>query len=550
MKRFFIILGVALMSMTSWAAPKLIDCYDAAVDYYPAYFYSEDGQSMIPLWHIGMRGRGGEFIVVDIVDVDEYGLTHDERLNPDKVYNSVDDIVTDWSGVTLPGAKEDLFQLTGSTIVANYDEDGKISITIDCVCQSGATYHITYVDKCEMVAPEIELDFTDGKITLEDNTQTPRIRNFQIIAEIPGQLSMMVAVNSKHVEGTYTIADVIQEFSDVTWYDEEGNYSTLKMCDVSMVVTADPAHPGSYFYDIHVITKVGWGYHTKLYSTPWQRPVVPITDTVTITADNLRMMDYRESLGELMFLASSPDYSMNLYVRSQDTQGTYGNAEIDFEYNYIWYWEGETEKQAIGFAGEYTYVEEENGDRSLTGWLECSNGVHYILDLRYDHLAPVRTEEVEFEYGSIEDQLDRGGFIIQAENNDCMLQAIVFATQLEGLYSEQDIDWQATMILEYREGYPNGYMLMPLDAEIEVVQQSEDWYDIRITMTLQAEADKTDVAQYIVHMQAEYYNEYQGITNVSESNGASVIKRIENGELILKTADGACYRITGARADY
>lgn len=503
---------------------------------------------MIPLWHIGLRGRGGEFIVVDIVDNDKYGLTHDEHLDPSRVYTAEYDIVTDWSGVTLPGQTEDLFELTGSTFAATYDEDGKISITIDCVCQSGAAYHITYVDKCEMVAPEIELDFSVGKITLEDNTQNPMIRNFQIIAEIPGQLSMMIAVNSSKVEGTYTMADVINDFSDVTWYDEVGDYSTMKLCDVNMEVTADLNHPGSYTYDIHVITKVGWGYHTRLYSTPWQRPVVPITDTATIVANNLRMMDYRESWGELMFLASSPDYSLNLYVRSKEAQGTFGDADIDFEYNYIWYWENEVEKQAIGFAGEYTYVEDEEGNRFLTGWLDCSNGVHYILNLKYDHPEPTRTEEVEFEYGIIDDQLSEGGFVIEAEDEKRLLQVIVYASQLDGLYTEQNIDWQSTFILEYRDGYLNGYPLLPLDAVIEVAQLTEEWFDINIMMTLQAEADKSDVVEYKIYIQAEYYNAGEGIMNVGEPTATTTFKRLENGQLILQTADGACYLVTGARA--
>lgn len=554
MKKLYFSLCLVLVALTSWAAtPVTIDCFDAGIQYYPAYFYSADASEMIPLWHIGLRGRGGEQILVDIVDNEKFGLTHDERLDVTRTYTAEADIVTDWSGVTLPGKTEDLFTQEGSTVQVSYSEDGKITLIVDAVCESGALYHITYTDKCEMVAEEIELDLAAAKITLENNTANSSVRNFQIIAEIPGVMSMMVCVKSNKVEGHYSMEDVISDFSDVTWYDEKGDYSVLRLCDVEMDVTADPMHEGAYDYDIHLVTKVGWGYHAKLHSTPWERPIVPIKDTAVIEANNLRMMDYRAAWGEVLFVASSPDHSLNLYARSNVqgpiTEETYTLATIDLEYNYVWYWEGEQEKQAIGFDGEYTYEEKEDG-RYLTGWLECNNGVHYILNLKYDRAEITRRVEMEFEDAVIEDQLNQGGFILAAEQDTCTLVLAIFSAQIEGSYTEQNLDWQTAYIIEHRNNGELEYMLQPLDAEIEIAPMAGkvDNYEVTIVMTLQAEMDKSDVVEYTMHMYAELYREEEGMTAVWD-DGQTAIKRLENGAVVIVTSDGAMYRLSGARIE-
>ena len=510
MRRILTLLAAMTMMIGTAAVAKAdttvnIDCYDCTTDWYEG-LWVDYGSEVTPTpvyngWNIILKGNQGEKVIVAILDMDNLGMLVDDR-----VYDE-NDIITDWTGVTLYGQREDISEETGIKFVQTHDEDGRLNITLDMTGESGTVYHVTYVEKCQAIADVQELTFTDDQVTLYDNTASPGIRNFQVVAEIPGQVSIMVAVNSDKIEGTYTIDDVIQDFSDITWGDtQNGEYSVLKFCDVQMTVTADPEKEGAYYYDINAITKVGWAYHTVLHTNPWERPDVQVTDTMTIHSNNLRMMDYRDSWGELMFVASSPEYSINFYVYSTERTGTFTNKEIDFPYNYVWYYEDGVEKQTKGIDGEYTYTETPQGSRFLQGWLECDNGVHYILDLRYDHPEPTRVVEITTEEAILDDQRnpEGGGIILEGiTENEYVLMGI-YTPEIEGTYTEQNMDWETTYVIEFSDpNYPDGYMLELLDANVVVTDNHDGaTYNVEATMTLQAEYDKTDIVQYIIHMTA------------------------------------------------
>lgn len=553
MKRLFSAIAVfiltAVISTNAYAANYNIGCYDVTTDWYEGLWY--DSHAATPTvydgWNIILKGNQGENIIVCILDMDKAGEIIDGR-----TYTEAD-IVTDWSGVTRPGSREDLCQDTGIAYTQTHDEDGKLHIVLDMTGMSGNTYHVTYDEKCEAVGGIQELQFTDEHVSLIDNTGAPMIQNFQIIAEIPGTLSMMVGVKSTQVAGEYTINDIIPDYSDVTWGNaESGEYSVLKFCDLNMTVTEDPEMEGAYYYDITVVTKLGYGYHTVLHSKPWTKPDIEITETKTIHAYNLRMMDYREAWGELLFVASSEEYGLNLYTRSTKTQGTFTNKDIDFQYNYIWYYdESGAEKQTTAIDGEYTYTEDANGNRSLTGWLDCMNGVKYILDLHYTPAEPTRTVELTGVDGILEDLRgpDGGGIIIQGETDSQYILIGIYTPEVEGTYTEQNMDWQTTYIVEnINSDEEDYYMLELLDANVVVTDAGDnEYYDIEARMTMQAEMDKSDVVEYIIHMKAYCPHEPSGIRAVKDVKEiAKVRKFMRNGRIILVNGDDI-YNAAGAR---
>lgn len=537
-----------MMATNAKAANYNINCYDYSCDWYEGLWvdYSSPNYDSFNGWNIILKGRGGEKVIVCILDMDNLGELVDGR-----TYTEAD-IITDWSGVTFYGQMEDLNQETGIAYTQTHDEEGKVHVNIEMLGYSGNTYHVTYDESCQMIGDMQELTFTDEQVTLLNNTAAPSIRNFQIIAEIPGEMSMMIAVNSDKLEGEYTIKDVIQDFSDITWGDvNNGEYSVLKFCDVDMKVTEDPELPGAYYYDITAITKVGWGYHTVLHSKPWEKPDVIITETKTITASNLRMMDYREAWGELLFIASSPEYSLNLYAYSKETQGTFGRDAIDFDYNYVWYYENGVEKQATAIDGEYTYTEDANGNRSLTGWIDCTNGVKYILDLHYNHADVTRTVTLDLTDAVLDDQRgpDGGGIIIESSTAEQYILIAIYTPEIEGVYTEQDMDWQTTYIVEFNNEKHDDYMLELLDANVVVTDSGDhENYNVEARLTMQAEMDKSDVVEYIIHMTAyDPKGAEAGISNIAaEQPKAKVKKILRNGRVILVNGNDI-YNAEGAR---
>lgn len=544
---FFTAVIMSMIAITAEAADYNISCYDCTIDWYEGMWidYDSTERPVYNGWNIILKGTQGERIIVCVLDMDDLGEIVDGR-----TYTEAD-IITDWSGVTFYGQREDLNKETGIAYTQTHDEEGKLHVTIDMNGQSGNTYHVTYDEKCEAYGDIEELTFTDNQVTLINNTTAPAIRNFQIIAEIPGQMSMMVTVKSDRIEGEYTIKEVIPDFSDITWGNvNNGEYSVLKFCDVNMKVTRDPENPGAYYYDISMITKVGLGYHTVLHSKPWEKPDIEITDTKTITAHNLRMMDYRDSWGELLFVASSPEYGLNLYVRSNETQGTFTKDDIDFSYNYVWYVDQYgVEKQANAIDGEYTYNETKDGKRTLTGWIDCDNGVKYILDLDYIPAQPTRVVEMTNNNAILDDQRspDGGGIIIEADGDDQYIVIGIYTPDIEGTYTEQDMDWQTTYIVERNEDYEDGYMLELLDANVTVKNSGDgENYDVEARMTLQAEMNKDDIVEYVIFLKA--YNPIAGIS-APDANGqprVTVRKIMRNGRIII-TSDDNIYNVQGAK---
>lgn len=550
MRRIFSLLTTFIMTImmatTANAANYDIACYQTDIDWYEGLWIDYNAPTPFAYdgWNIILKGNQGENIIVCILDMDKKGELIDGR-----TYTEAD-IVTDWSGVTLPGAREDISIETDIAYTQTHDDDGKLHVTIDMTGQSGNTYHVTYDEKCQMIGELQELQFTDAQVTLVDNTSAPAIHNFQIIAEQPGEVSIMLCVNSDKIAGNYTMRDVIADFSDITWGNTmSGEYSVLKFCDVDMKVTEDPEQEGAYYYDITVITKVGWGYHTVLHTKPWEQPDIIITETATIHADNLRMMDYRDSWGELLFVASSPEYSVNLYARSQEPQGTFTKYDIDFDYNYVWYTDEDgIERQTKAFNGEYTYTETPDGNRSLTGWIDCDNGVHYILDLHYDHAVTTRTVEVTSSYAILDDQRgpDGGGIIIESETDDQYILIGIYTPEIEGVYTEQDMDWQTTYIVEFNNDKDPEYMLELLDATVTVTANGDgETYNVEARMNMQAEMDKNDVVEYIIHLTA--YCPTAGIsTKKTDEPKTKVRKILRNGRIIIASDDNI-YNTQGAR---
>lgn len=550
MRKYLLFLTTIIMA-TMMAVPASADnydinCYDCTTDWYEGLWidYDSPGRDVYNGWNIILKGNQGENIIVCILDMDNLGEIVDGR-----TYTEAD-IVTDWTGITPYGKREDTSKDAGIAYTQTHDEEGKLHVTFDMTGQTGNTYHVTYDEVCQPIGEIEELEFTDDQVTLINNTTAPAIRNFQIIAEIPGQMSMMVSVKSNRIEGDYTISDVISDFSDITWGNvNNGEYSVLKFCDVDMKVTRDPENPGAYYYDISMITKVGRGYHTILHSKPWEKPDVEITETKTITAHNLRMMDYRESWGELLFVASSPEYGLNLYVRSDETQGTFTKDDIDFSYNYVWYVdEYGVEKQATAIDGEYTYTEATDGTRTLTGWIDCDNGVKYLLYLDYIPAKPTRVVELT---GSaiLDDQRspDGGGIIIEADGDEQYIVIGIYTPEIEGTYTEQDMDWQTTYIVERNDNYEDGYMLELLDANVEVKNSGDgENYDVEAHMTMQAEMNKDDIVEYIIYLKA--YNPIAGINSPAANSQprAKVRKIMRNGRIII-TSDDNIYNVQGAR---
>lgn len=543
---FLVIIATCMMASNANAANYNISCYDCTQDWYEGLWidYGSTERPVYDGWNIILKGRQGEKVIVCILDMDKKGELVDGR-----TYTEAD-IVTDWSGVTFYGQMEDLNQDTGISYTQTHDADGKLHVILDMKGRSGNIYHVTYDEACQMIGDVQELQFTDDQVTLIDNTGSPAIHNFQIIGEIPGQVSMMIAVNSTKIAGEYTISDVIPDFSDITWGDtNNGEYSVLKFCEMNMKVTEDPELAGAYYYDITVITKVGWGYHTVLHSKPWEKPDVIITETKEIKASNLRMMDYRDAWGELLFIASSPEYSLNLYARSKEPQGTFTNKDIDFEYNFVWYYEDGVEKQTKAIDGEYTYAEDANGDRSLTGWIDCDNGVKYILDLRYNHANPTRAEEVTIEEGLLEDKrtVEGGGIIIQGETEAQYIVIGIYTPEIEGVYTEQDMDWQTTYIVEFDEMSGEPYVLELLDADVVVTKGQDGYYNVEARMTMQAEMNKNDIVEYTIHMPA-YNPTEDGIINIQNdaTSQTKVRKFLRNGRIII-AADDNLFNTQGAR---
>lgn len=528
MKRFltFMMLLGAMCCQQVGAATNIV-CYDYAMDFYPELWVDYSTSTTYSGWNIILKGTQGEKVIVAVLDRENAGSLVDG-----KDYTE-ESIITDWSGVTMPGTREDLLADEQTLFRVTHDENGGLHILLEASGMSGTKYHVAYDERaCEAYNGTTELTFTDEQVTLFDNTRSAD-KNFAFEANA-GNVRIIALIESDVIVGTYTLEDTRDGFTDITFFDEQGNYQVNRLCSFLMEVVEDESHPGTYLADLSMITKSGYGYTTTLRLAPWKRPYTPIHDTATIEAHNLRMMDFREAWGELMFNASCPDYSLNLYVRSETTAGTWTEDDIDFEYNLIWYTGADgREVQATGFDGEYTYTENADGSRSLTGWLDCDDGVHYILQLSYEHPEPTRIETVTLDNGVMEDARGdgSGGIVMMAYDDKRYILLSIYTDEIAGTYTEQSMDWQNTYIVELTDDGEES-LLELLDGEVTVTAISDTEYRVEGVMTFQEEMNKESIVEYRLTMLTRLGGEDQAVETV-EQGRVDARKILRNGSLYI-----------------
>ena len=227
----------------------------------------------------------------------------------------------------------------------------------------------------------------------------------------------------------------------------------------------------------------------------------------TITATNLVLDDsYASYFGILMVGASNEDYTVSMYLSSDDYLGTFDAEEVSLSI-----------KDADGkieiYEGTITVANTADGV-SITGTVLGMNGVQYTLNLTY--VIPEATSQETITMSGELTNYEGQAWQFIGQTNDKMVTIAAYATSIPGTYGRSDLMADYTYVVKM-VGSDTLYYDM-VDANIVVAVNGQN---ATITGTLKGQNyyDNSDVIEFTLNLTAtvEDYEEPQEQGNQYDS---------------------------------
>lgn len=210
----------------------------------------------------------------------------------------------------------------------------------------------------------------------------------------------------------------------------------------------------------------------------------------TITATNLVLDDsYASYFGILMVGASNEDYTVSMYLSSDDYLGTFDAEEVSLS---IEDEDGEIEI----YEGTITVANTADGV-SITGTVLSMDGVEYTLNLTYV-IPDATSQETITMSGKLTDIQGQAWQFI-GQTNDKMVTIAAYATSIPGTYGRSDLIANHTYVVKV-VGSDTLYYAM-VDANIVVAVNGTN---ATITGTLKGQNydDNSDVIEFTLNLTA------------------------------------------------
>ena len=227
----------------------------------------------------------------------------------------------------------------------------------------------------------------------------------------------------------------------------------------------------------------------------------------TITATNLVLDDsYASYFGILMVGASNEDYTVSMYLSSDNYLGTFDAEEVSLSI-----------KDADGkieiYEGTITVANTADGV-SITGTVLGMNGVQYTLNLTY--VIPEATSQETITMSGELTNYEGQAWQFIGQTNDKMVTIAAYATSIPGTYGRSDLIANHTYVVKV-VGSDTLYYAM-VDANIVVAVNGQN---ATITGTLKGQNydDNSDVIEFTLNLTAtvEDYEEPQEQGNQYDS---------------------------------
>ena len=224
-------------------------------------------------------------------------------------------------------------------------------------------------------------------------------------------------------------------------------------------------------------------------------------ETVTIDATNLKLNE--ELAGFPLYIlqmgASSNTAAIHiqLNVTAEDYTGTYS---IGGDNSALVLPAGASAAQATQATSGTMTLTRPNGNLTVTGYIVCTNGTTYQLNLRYETPAASRQDTLTLNTLTLEDRtISQQEFQIYGynEDNSLYLQLTVFSNMLEGTYGTSDMYKPYSGLRVVSDG-ENEYFDL-LEADLTVAKNGNR---VLVTGTIlcQSETDPADIPLYTLYL--------------------------------------------------
>ena len=178
-------------------------------------------------------------------------------------------------------------------------------------------------------------------------------------------------------------------------------------------------------------------------------------------------------------------------------------------------------------------VDETNEIIYVIGTLMDEDNNTYHINLTYTDPVAEEEQEIVDNEGELKDQTqEEGSFtIFGADNKDNIINITINSDQLEGVFTEADIDYSGSYVFTLSDG-----IQIIFTANIEVVRNADGSYTIT--------ADILCYNNVLYRVRINVPSDVEGFENLNAKE--QLKKALENGQVVI-IKNGAKYSVTGAR---
>jgi hypothetical protein len=178
-------------------------------------------------------------------------------------------------------------------------------------------------------------------------------------------------------------------------------------------------------------------------------------------------------------------------------------------------------------------VDQVNDAILVIGTLLDEDGNIYHINLTYTDPVADEEQEIVDNEGELKDQTQEEGTftIFGADNKDNIINITINSDQLEGVFTEADIDYSGSYVFTLSDG-----IQIIFTANIEVVRNADGSYTIT--------ADILCYNNVLYRVRINVPSDVEGFENLNAKE--QLKKALENGQVVI-IKNGAKYSVTGAR---
>ncbi len=315
---------------------------------------------------------------------------------------------------------------------------------------------------------------------------------------------------------TYTLAnDMIDEYTMCTYYGTRKQYRITEASFVYSIVE------GKKHVEADVTCSLG-SYHL-VYQ---ENTDVISTDTVLMYANNITLMDWAQSMGQVVLSASNDTYAIDLWINTHNVLGSY--TERDLITNYCLILNKQTSAQ-MGIKKANFSIAMDGIDYVVRGFIHATDGHCYQIVLGYEVPDPTRYGTITIENGILYDATKRQNYLqVNGENDDYHVALVFVTSVLENAeFKRADLYSNYSGVTEYLTDKG----MEVLDADVQLTIVDEDHATMTGRVLARDKEDHSDIVEFTVSIQCEIDHSGEGLDG--DSQDEDFIKHYETNVLFV-----------------